>query len=148
MILRIQKTMTLALLCVSLKLLGQHPQQPFELSLNDAFGINSVKKTKIFAPETTTEVGMAFMGMFKFYKNVFSSQDSKKCNFHPSCSEYGALAINKYGIFGVFHTMDRLTRCNGLNANQYPYLSKRKVLFDPISPDNKYFNQIGNVIVE
>ena len=35
------------------------------------------------------------------------------CQFFPSCSQYGAIAINKKGpILGLFATSDRIIRCN------------------------------------
>jgi hypothetical protein len=38
------------------------------------------------------------------------------CRFNPSCSEYGAQAINKYGIIkGGIMTCWRILRCNPWN---------------------------------
>jgi len=35
------------------------------------------------------------------------------CRFYPSCSEYGKLAIKKYGIIrGIFLSTWRILRCN------------------------------------
>jgi putative membrane protein insertion efficiency factor len=35
------------------------------------------------------------------------------CKYHPTCSEYGRLAIKKYGIFrGVPKSIWRIIRCN------------------------------------
>lgn len=34
------------------------------------------------------------------------------CRFHPSCSEYGVLALRKYGaVPGIPKTIDRVRRC-------------------------------------
>lgn len=38
------------------------------------------------------------------------------CRFHPTCSEYGVQAIEKYGIFkGGLKTCWRVLRCNPFN---------------------------------
>lgn len=35
------------------------------------------------------------------------------CKFHPTCSEYGYLAINRYGVLrGGFMTTKRILKCN------------------------------------
>jgi hypothetical protein len=39
------------------------------------------------------------------------------CKFHPSCSEYAALAIRKHGIFrGTRLALWRLARCHPWSA--------------------------------
>ncbi|MFH1854876.1 MAG: membrane protein insertion efficiency factor YidD [bacterium] len=38
------------------------------------------------------------------------------CRFHPSCSEYGKQAIDKYGVFrGSWLAVWRIMRCNPWN---------------------------------
>ena len=78
------------------------------------------------------EIQFIFSSLFLFYKQFISSQDLPgTCNFHPSCSEYGILSIKKNGLFiGVFSSFDRLTRCNGLNREQYVYDEKTGRLLD------------------
>ena len=40
------------------------------------------------------------------------------CRFHPSCSEYAALALSKYGLVsGVIRMVKRLRRCNPENTD-------------------------------
>ncbi len=55
------------------------------------------------------------IGMIKFYQNFLSPQLRKKgvrCRFYPTCSNYGILAIQKYGVFkGIRKTWNRLYRC-------------------------------------
>jgi uncharacterized protein len=78
------------------------------------------------------ELQMLLSGLFLTYKSCFSSQDGMRCSFHPSCSEFGLLAVKKKGVvFGMIATMDRLTRCNGLSADHYDLDPKRGVLLDP-----------------
>jgi putative membrane protein insertion efficiency factor len=53
--------------------------------------------------------------LIKFYQNFLSSHLRKRgvrCRFYPTCSNYGILAIQKYGVFKGFRkTWNRLYRC-------------------------------------
>ncbi|MGA2919261.1 membrane protein insertion efficiency factor YidD [Methanoregula sp.] len=53
--------------------------------------------------------------MIKFHQNHISHHLNKRgirCRFYPTCSEYGIMAIQKYGVFkGIRKTWNRLTRC-------------------------------------
>jgi putative component of membrane protein insertase Oxa1/YidC/SpoIIIJ protein YidD len=83
------------------------------------------------AKENTNELQSLFSGLFLLYKYTFSSQDLNKCNFTPSCSEYGLLAIKKNGvIIGFLSTIDRLQRCNGLSPELYEIDTKQSLLID------------------
>lgn len=58
--------------------------------------------------------------LFRFYKNLISSQDGNTCGFYPSCSQFAAEAISKKGIvIGTLAAFDRLSRCNGHNHEFY-----------------------------
>ncbi|HVA80861.1 MAG TPA: membrane protein insertion efficiency factor YidD [Candidatus Binataceae bacterium] len=51
----------------------------------------------------------------------------RACRFEPSCSEYAALAIRRYGIVrGGAMALGRLARCHPLGAHGY----------DPVPPSN------------
>ncbi len=79
------------------------------------------------------ELTFTLTSLFIFYKAIISSQDGSSCTFTPSCSEYALQAINKKGIFvGTLMTFDRLTRCNGLNPDKYPYDYKKQLFIDPV----------------
>ena len=42
------------------------------------------------------------------------------CRFYPSCSNYGLMAIEKYGFLkGWMKTMGRICRCNPWNNNSH-----------------------------
>ena len=44
------------------------------------------------------------------------------CRFHPSCSEYAELAIDKYGPFrGAYKAIGRILRCNPWTAGGVDY---------------------------
>lgn len=83
------------------------------------------------ASNNTNEIQMVFSGLFLFYKFAFSSQDYNKCTFHPSCSEFGLLAVKKHGaIAGMLATLDRLQRCNGMSPELYTIDPERMLLID------------------
>ena len=83
------------------------------------------------ARQNNNEVQVVFSGMFLFYKGFISSQDSYKCAFYPSCSEYGLLAVKHLGVTrGMLSTFDRLMRCNGLSPEKYTIDAERGALID------------------
>ncbi len=50
----------------------------------------------------------------RIYQRYAPAAVRNKCRFEPSCSQYMALAITKYGLVkGVFKGIGRLRRCNG-----------------------------------
>ena len=83
------------------------------------------------AKGSTNELEAVFSGLFLFYKYAVSSQDLNKCSFSPSCSEYGMIAVKKYGpVVGMLATFDRLHRCNGLSPENYEIDMKQLKLID------------------
>ena len=84
--------------------------------------------------ENSNELQTVLSGLFLVYKSFFSSQDSQRCSFHPSCSEFGLEAVKKLGVVrGIVCTCDRLTRCNGFSPGQYEIDIERMRLKDPAS---------------
>lgn len=91
----------------------------------------NIKKEYVEAKNNKNEVQVVFSGLFLFYKTFFSSQDLTVCTFTPSCSEYGILAVKKFGMVkGGVMTMDRLTRCNGLSPQNYEFDKTNMLLKD------------------
>ena len=43
---------------------------------------------------------------------VYSSTREPRCKYYPSCSNYAATAIRRYGIKGLTMSIWRLARCN------------------------------------
>lgn len=44
------------------------------------------------------------------------NKKGSKCRFYPSCSNYGIMALEKYGFFkGWYKTMNRIKRCRPNN---------------------------------
>jgi len=54
------------------------------------------------------------------WQRVSYNSDLLACQFYPSCSNYGALAIINYGpIIGTAITADRIVRCNPFALNYH-----------------------------
>ena len=49
--------------------------------------------------------------LIKAYQ-IFSSTREPKCKYYPSCSNYAAVAIRRYGAKGLLMASWRLLRCN------------------------------------
>ncbi len=49
--------------------------------------------------------------LIKVYQ-LFSSMREPRCKYYPSCSNYAATAIRRYGVKGVVMASWRLLRCN------------------------------------
>ena len=49
--------------------------------------------------------------IIKIYQ-AFSSMREPRCKYYPSCSNYAATAIRRYGFKGLLITAWRLLRCN------------------------------------
>lgn len=82
---------------------------------------------------SSSEYDLVFGALFRFYKLNVSSQDNGSCIFHPSCSEYGILALRKQGVVvGILNTLDRLTRCNDNGSHYYPEILKDGLFEDPV----------------
>ena len=72
-------------------------------------------KTVLYLPR------VPFLLLIRLYQKTFSLDHGPLkrlfprgyCRFYPSCSEYGRLAIKKYGLFlGLPKTLWRVLRCN------------------------------------
>lgn len=46
------------------------------------------------------------------YQTLVSSYNPPCCRFMPSCSWYAREAIDKYGWYGLWLTLQRLARCH------------------------------------
>jgi uncharacterized protein len=58
--------------------------------------------------------------LLKFYKYTVSPLLPPSCRFTPSCSEYMAEAITRYGVWqGGWRGCKRLMRCHPFSAGGY-----------------------------
>lgn len=108
---------------------------------------NAILKSKLKTPTNfvineTSETKMLCIGMIRFYQVFISSQqnDQSVCTFTPSCSQFGLLAIQKYGSFyGILMTSDRILRCHGFSSQYYSRDIYSGKLYDSIEP---YFGRL------
>ena len=59
--------------------------------------------------------------LIKFYQ-AFSAMREPRCKYYPSCSNYAATAINRYGLNGVAMAAWRLLRCNPWSEGGLDYV--------------------------
>jgi len=60
-----------------------------------------------------------FIFLIRIYQRFISPIKPKtmSCRFHPTCSNYGKMAYQKYGVVkGTKKTLDRLGRCQPHNT--------------------------------
>ena len=56
----------------------------------------------------------------RFYQDAISPMFGRRCRFFPSCSEYTADAVNKYGVFkGLRLGLGRICRCHPWNPGGF-----------------------------
>ena len=60
------------------------------------------------------------ISIFRFYKKFISPALPDSCRFYPTCSEYAAAAVGKYGVLkGSIKSIYRIIRCNPFNKGGY-----------------------------
>ena len=65
-------------------------------------------------------VSFVMLLFIKMYKNLLSPILPPSCRYLPSCSDYGAMAIQKYGPFkGGWLAFKRVLRCHPLGGHGY-----------------------------
>ena len=57
----------------------------------------------------------------KFYQ-AFSSTREPRCKYYPSCSNYAATAIRRYGLKGLMMATWRIIRCNPWSEGGLDYV--------------------------
>ena len=60
------------------------------------------------------------VSILRFYKKFISPALPESCRFYPTCSEYAATAVGKYGVLkGSIKSIYRIIRCNPFNKGGY-----------------------------
>jgi putative membrane protein insertion efficiency factor len=63
--------------------------------------------------EVYSKIKKVILGIIKFYQKFISPNLGLNCRFWPSCSEYTAQVIKKYGpIKGFFLFSKRILKCH------------------------------------
>ena len=58
------------------------------------------------------------------YQKYISAGRPQKCKYYPSCSNYTLLAIEEFGVKGLFMSLWRLVRCNPFSNGGVDYPSE------------------------
>jgi putative membrane protein insertion efficiency factor len=76
----------------------------------------------------------AAIAPIKVYQHLFSPLFGARCKYYPSCSEYAAQAISKFGILrGLILAGWRLLRCNPWSHGGFDPVEDQR-LFKPTRP--------------
>ena len=87
------------------------------------------------AADATSAPEDAATGAIRVYQHYLSDLRHARCRFTPSCSEYAAQAIERYGLIdGSARAADRLMRCNASAAGAYPR-GEGGTLRDPVGEE-------------
>tara|TARA_B100000927_G_scaffold214084_1_gene174500 strand:- start:448 stop:678 length:231 start_codon:yes stop_codon:yes gene_type:complete len=65
-------------------------------------------------------LALPFIKLIRLYRIFISPLLGSNCRHTPTCSEYGIIALKKYGVFkGSFLTVKRIIKCNSLFKGGY-----------------------------
>ena len=65
-------------------------------------------------------LALPFITLIRLYRIFISPLLGSNCRHTPTCSEYGIIALKKYGVFkGTFLTVKRILKCNPLFKGGY-----------------------------
>ncbi len=78
-----------------------------------------------------SRVRTAFILPIRFWQRFLSPLLGPRCRYYPSCSEYAAQAIGRFGILrGSVLATWRILRCNPLSRGGFDYPESQR-LFAP-----------------
>ncbi len=76
--------------------------------------------------------GYLAIGFIKIYKLLISPLLPNACRYYPTCSEYSAEAIKRFGLFrGSFLALKRILSCNPFGKGGV----------DPVPPSFSFFKK-------
>jgi len=65
-------------------------------------------------------LALPFITLIRLYRIFISPLLGSNCRHTPTCSEYGIIALKKYGVLkGTFLTAKRIIKCNSLFKGGY-----------------------------
>ena len=65
-------------------------------------------------------LALPLITIIRLYRIFISPLLGSNCRHTPTCSEYGIIALKKYGVFkGTFLTVKRIIKCNSLFKGGY-----------------------------
>lgn len=102
-----------------------------------------LEKSKAIVSETSFWDNRFDYGYY-FYQKVISPADGARCEFYPTCTDYGYQAIQKHGLFlGGWMATDRFMRDHGHPLEQYEQITKfeKRRYYDPLKHHDFWFTQ-------
>lgn len=67
------------------------------------------------------------IAIIRFYQKHISVHTPATCKFYPTCSQYGIIAIERFGVLkGGLMTLWRIIRCSPLTSGGYDPVPERK----------------------
>lgn len=67
------------------------------------------------------------LALIKFYRTAISPHTQPHCKYIPTCSEYGLLAIERFGALkGTALTVWRILRCNPFSKGGYDPVPEKR----------------------
>ncbi|WP_164219628.1 membrane protein insertion efficiency factor YidD [Virgibacillus sp. YIM 98842] len=68
-----------------------------------------------------------FIGLIKFYRAAISPFKPPSCRFHPTCSQYGLEAFQRFGaIKGAYLTIIRISKCHPFHPGGIDLVPEKK----------------------
>jgi putative membrane protein insertion efficiency factor len=79
-------------------------------------------------------IKLIFLLPIRLYQRLISPAVGQRCKYYPSCSEYAAQAISRFGILrGLVLAGWRLLRCNPFSHGGFDPVEDQR-LFKPRTP--------------
>lgn len=67
------------------------------------------------------------IALIKFYRKAISPFKPRTCRFFPSCSEYGLIALKRFGaIKGTYLTIKRIGKCHPFHPGGVDLVPEKK----------------------
>lgn len=74
------------------------------------------------------------IALIRAYQRVISPAFGGRCKYHPSCSQYAAEAIGRFGILrGLVLAAWRLLRCNPWSHGGFDPVEEQRLFRPPVS---------------
>jgi len=68
-----------------------------------------------------------FLKLIRFYQKYISPVKPPSCRFHPTCSQYGFEAIQRFGaIKGGWLTIKRISKCHPFHKGGFDPVPEKK----------------------
>lgn len=78
--------------------------------------------------EQNNMVKRILLAIIHFYQTKISPMTPPRCRFYPSCSEYGKIAITRFGVFkGLRLTIIRILKCQPFHPGGYDPVPEKKM---------------------